>query len=149
MKTNFLLYKHVTFIFSEIVKPVRWDLFIITKCQKEFYNSEILLWCSQKKLFWHFFLSFYFCLLPLVFLFTPFVPEAPHHILLYVVGRCTKGVVELNYEWCHVIIPLLCCNELYSWWTVTPRVSLCPLLLWHHRAWPRASSLQGEFGELV
>ena len=23
--------------------------------------------------------------------FTPFVAEAPHHILLYVVGRCTKG----------------------------------------------------------
>ena len=31
-------------------------------------------------------------------IFTPFVPEAPHHILLYVVGRCTKGVVELTYE---------------------------------------------------
>ena len=81
--------------------------------------------------------------------FTPFVAEAPLHILLYVVGCCTKGVVELTYEWCHVIIPLLCCNELYSWWTVTPRVSLCQVLLSAHWAWPRASALQVEFGELV
>ena len=68
---------------------------------------------------------------------------------MYVVGCCTKGVVRLTYEWCHVIIPLLCCNELYSWWTVTPRVSLCPLLLSAHWAWPRASAIQEEFGELV
>ena len=39
----------------------------------------------------------------------------------YVVGGCTKGVVELTYEWCHVNLPLLCCNELYTWLTVTPR----------------------------
>ena len=81
----------------------------------------------------------------LVCFFTPFVPEAPHHILLSVVKRCTKGVVRLTYVWCHVNIPLLCCNELYSWWTVTPRVSLCPLLLSAHWAWPRASALQVEF----
>ena len=81
--------------------------------------------------------------------FTPFAPEAPHHILLYVVRRCTKGVVRLTYEWCHVIIPLLCCNELYSWWTVTPRVSLCPVLMSTHWAWPRATAFQVEFGELV
>ena len=35
---------------------------------------------------------------PFLYSFTPFVAEAPHHILLYVVGRCTKGVVELTYE---------------------------------------------------
>ena len=37
----------------------------------------------------------------------------------------------------------------YSWWTVIPRVSLCPVLLFHHWAWPRARALQVEFGELV
>ena len=57
------------------------------------------------------------------------------------VGCSAKGVVRLTYEWCHVIIPLLYCNELYSW-TVTPRVSLCPVLLSAHWAWPRASALQ-------
>ena len=31
-------------------------------------------------------------------LFTPFVPEMPYHILLYVVVHCTKGVVELTYK---------------------------------------------------
>ena len=30
--------------------------------------------------------------------FTPFVAEALHHILLYLVGCCTKKVVEVTYE---------------------------------------------------
>ena len=41
-----------------------------------------------------------------ILFFTPFVAEAPHHILLYVVGCCTKGAVELTYKWCHVSIYL-------------------------------------------
>ena len=30
--------------------------------------------------------------------FTPFVPEVPYNILLYLVVHCTKGVVELTYK---------------------------------------------------
>ena len=74
----------------------------------------------------------------------PFVAEPPLHILLYV-----EGAVQRGWWWCHVSIPLLCSNELYSWWTVTPWVSLWPVLLFHHWAWPSASVLQVEFGELV
>ena len=33
-----------------------------------------------------------------ILFFTPFVAEAPHNILLYVVVCCTKGVVRLTYE---------------------------------------------------
>ena len=72
----------------------------------------------------------------------PLFQKCPYHILLYVVVHCTKGVVELTYKWWHVIDPLLYCNEFSSWWTVTPRVSDCPLLMCPYWARPRASSPQ-------
>ena len=51
-----------------------------------------------------------------------------------------------TYLW---MMPCYHTFTMYSWWTVTPRVSLCPLLLSSHGAWSRASALQVEFGELV
>ena len=69
-------------------------------------------------------------------------------ILLYVVRCCTKGVVELTYEWCHVIIPLLCCNELYTWWTVTPHVCSGHICRPHTGHCPGLLPVV-QFGELV
>ena len=67
--------------------------------------------------------------------FTPFVPEAPHRILLYGLGCCNKGVVRLIYEWWHAMLLLLYCNELYSWWTVTHpgcrSAQFCGITTWH------------------
>ena len=84
-----------------------------------------------------------------LFLFHTFCSRsAPPHTT--VCGRVLYKWGGRTYLWMmpsyHI---LLCCNELYWWWTVTPRVTLCPLLLFHHWAWPRASALQVEFAELV
>ena len=76
--------------------------------------------------------------------FTSFVPEAPRHILLYVVGRCKKGVVKLTYEWCLFYVAKRCTCGGQS-----ARVPFWPVLLSAHWACSRACALQIEFSELA
>ena len=67
--------------------------------------SRMLFCCLRSSLFFFYhstMFHFFYLLLKYrktdFYFFTPFVAEAPHHILLYVVGCCTKGVVVLTYK---------------------------------------------------